>query len=138
MLDEKRKQKVEFEPGISCSPDWHPRKHGYRGFTFLNVISNTIIQFLSNSKVAKTELYLIGGYHNEWLELTYCIETLILCSESLLSGSSTFDPGQQFCRYLAHRDLKYMFRNIIVRQIDMQKLKGILGVFGSFRPLQKP
>ena len=34
------------------------------------------MQFLSHSKVAKAELYLIGGYHNEWLELTYYIETL--------------------------------------------------------------
>ena len=31
---------------------------------------------LLHSKVAKAELYLIGGYHNEWLELTYYIETL--------------------------------------------------------------
>ena len=39
-------------------------------------IFDKLIQFLSNSKVAKAELYLIGDYHNEWLELTYYIETL--------------------------------------------------------------
>ena len=39
-------------------------------------IFDKIIQLLLHSKVAKAELYLIGGYHNEWLELTYYIETL--------------------------------------------------------------
>ena len=73
----KRMPRVGFEPGISWSPDWRPRKHGYREFTFLHGIFDKIIQFLLNSKVAKAELYLIGGYHNEWLELTYYIETLI-------------------------------------------------------------
>ena len=39
-------------------------------------ISNEIIQLLLHSKVAKAESYLIGSHHNEWLELTYYIETL--------------------------------------------------------------
>ena len=34
------------------------------------------MQHLLHLKVAKAESYLIGGYHNEWLELTYYIETL--------------------------------------------------------------
>ena len=42
----------------------------------LNIIFDDIIQLLLHSKVAKAESYLIGGYHNEWLELTYYIETL--------------------------------------------------------------
>ena len=36
------------------------------------------MQLLLYSKVAKVEFYLISGYHNEWLELTFCIETLVL------------------------------------------------------------
>ena len=36
------------------------------------------MQLLLESKVVKAELYLIGGYHNEWLELTYYIETLFI------------------------------------------------------------
>ncbi len=76
MLDEKRKQKVVFEPGISWLPDWRPRKHGYREFISSEAIFNRVMQFLSNSKVDKAKSYLIGGYHNEWLELTYYRETL--------------------------------------------------------------
>ena len=41
-----------------------------------NTIFDKLIQLLLHSKVAKAELYLIGGYHNEWIELTYYIETL--------------------------------------------------------------
>ena len=55
---------------------WSPRRHGCWGCTLLNVIFDKLIQILLHSKVTKAELYLIGGYHNEWLELTYCIETL--------------------------------------------------------------
>ena len=36
-----------------------------------------MIQHLLHSKVSKAESYLIGDYHNERLELTYHIETLI-------------------------------------------------------------
>ena len=32
--------------------------------------------FYYTQKIAKAELYFIGGYDNEWLELTYYIETL--------------------------------------------------------------
>ena len=46
-------------------------------------IFNEMIQHLLHSKVAKAESYLIGGYHNEWLELTYYIETLV---SSILLG----------------------------------------------------
>ena len=37
---------------------------------------NDMIQDLLNSKIGKAESYLIGAYLNEWLELTYYIETL--------------------------------------------------------------
>ena len=77
MLNEKRKQRVCFKPGISWSPDWRLRKHGHAGFTYFTAIFDKVIQFLLHSKVAKAESYLIGGYHNEWLELTYYIETLV-------------------------------------------------------------
>ena len=73
-------QRVGFKPGISCLPDWRPWRHSHRGFTFLVAIFDKLIQLLLHSKVAKAELYLIGGYHNEWLELTYYIETLRLSS----------------------------------------------------------
>ena len=43
---------------------------------FLSSIFDKIIQLLLHSKVTKAELYLINGYHNEWLELTYYIESL--------------------------------------------------------------
>ena len=62
---------------ISLSVDWRPRMFGYRGFTFSNAIFDKAILFSLNWKVAKAELYLKGYYHNEWLELTYFIETLI-------------------------------------------------------------
>ena len=35
-------------------------------------------------KVAKAESYLLGGYHNECLELTYYIETLF---ETIIDGT---------------------------------------------------
>ena len=69
-------QRAEFELGISCLPDWGPGRHGHRGFTFCNAIFDKVIQLLLHSKVTKAESYLIGGYHNKWLELTYYIETL--------------------------------------------------------------
>ena len=42
----------------------------------LNAIFDEIIQLLLRSKVAKAESCLIGGYHDERIELTYYIETL--------------------------------------------------------------
>ena len=71
-------QRVGFEPGIFWLPDWRSRKHGHCGFTFKNAIFNKLIQLLFLSKVAKADLYLINGYYNEWLELTYYIETLVM------------------------------------------------------------
>ena len=62
--------------GVFFLPDWCPGRHGHRGFTFYEAIFDKVIQLLLHSKVTKAELYLIGGYHNEWLELTYYIETL--------------------------------------------------------------
>ena len=69
-------QRVGFELGISWLQDWHPRKHGHGGFTLNSAKFDKLIQLLLHSKVTKAELYLIGGYHNEWIELTYHIETL--------------------------------------------------------------
>ena len=68
--------RVGFEPGIWRSADWCLRKHSHGEFTSINAIFDEIIQHLLHSKVAKAELYLIGGYHNKWIELTYYIETL--------------------------------------------------------------
>ena len=59
----KRMQKVGFKPG-----------HGK--VTFINAILYKVIQLLLHSRVAKAELYLLGGYHHAWLELTYYTETL--------------------------------------------------------------
>ena len=69
-------QKIGFEPRIFSLADWHPKRLGHGESTGINAIFNEIIQHLLHSKVAKAESYLIGGYHNEWLELTYYIETL--------------------------------------------------------------
>ena len=41
-------------------------------------IFNEIIHYLLHSRVDKAESYLISGYHNEWIELTYYIETLYM------------------------------------------------------------
>ena len=76
-MNEKRMHRAEFEPGIYVLAAWLPRRHSYGGFTFSDAIFNEIIQHLLYSKVAKAESCLIGGYHNEWLELTYHIENLI-------------------------------------------------------------
>ena len=43
-----------------------------------HAIFDEIIQLLLRSKVAKAESCLIGGYHDERIELTYYIETLLL------------------------------------------------------------
>ena len=69
---------VGFELGISWLPDWRPGRHGHRELTFCFAIFDKQIQLLSHSKVAKAELYLICGYYNEWIELTYYIGTLVL------------------------------------------------------------
>ena len=55
-------QRVEFELRFSWLPD--------------SAIFDKMIQLLLHSKVAKAGLYLIGDYHNEWLELTCYVETL--------------------------------------------------------------
>ena len=70
-------QIAEFEPAILGLPDWRPRRHGCLGCTVLSAIFDKLKQLLLHSKVAKAELYLIGGYHNEWLELTYYKEALV-------------------------------------------------------------
>ena len=46
------------------------------GILDLQYLYHKLTQLLLHSKVAKAEKYLIGGYHTEWLELTYYIETL--------------------------------------------------------------
>ena len=56
--------------GISCLPDWCPKRHGYGEFTIWIAVFDQIIKLLLHSKVTKVESYLIGGYHNEWVELT--------------------------------------------------------------------
>ena len=48
----------------------------------MNAIFDEIIQLLLRSKVAKAESCLIGGYHDERIELTYYIETLDKTLES--------------------------------------------------------
>ena len=88
ILDEQRKQKIGFEPGIYRLADWRPRRHSHEGFTFSIAIFNGMMQHLLHSKVAKAESYLIGGYHNEWLELTYYIETLVFLYSEMGFGLS--------------------------------------------------
>ena len=56
----------------------------------------------------------------------------MLCNKSLLIGSSTFNLGPQFCRSLVHRDLQYAFGKVYDILMDIQKLQGVLGFFGSF------
>ena len=73
----KKKQRVGFEPGIYYIVDWCPGRHSHGVFTFTYALFNEMMQHLLQSKVAKAESYLIGGYHIEWIELTYYIETLI-------------------------------------------------------------
>ena len=69
-------QRVESEVGTYGSTDWQLRRHGHWELIFHFAIFDKQIQLLSQSKAAKAELYLIGGYHNEWIELTYYIGTL--------------------------------------------------------------
>ena len=75
-------QRVGFEPGTSWTPDWRLRKHDHGRFILQNAIFDEIIQLLLRSKVAKAESCLIGGYHDERIELTYYIETLVKDIES--------------------------------------------------------
>ena len=86
-------QRVGFEPAICILTDCRPRQHSHGGFTSSNAIFNEIIQHLLHSKVAKAESYLIGGYHNEWLELTYYIETLNNLIDILQSRPIQFVKG---------------------------------------------
>ena len=74
-------QRVGFEPGTSWTPVWRPRKHDHGRFILQGEIFDEIIQFLLRSKVAKAESCLIGGYHDERIELTYYIETLYVAME---------------------------------------------------------
>ena len=41
-----------------------------------DIKSYKVLQLLLHSKDAKAELYLMDGYQDEWIELTYYIETL--------------------------------------------------------------
>ena len=86
-------QRVEFEPGVSWVPDCCPRRHGHGGITFWFAIFDEIIQLLLQSKVAKAESYLLGGYHNELLELPYHIETL---SQIIWKIFSMYTPTKKF------------------------------------------
>ena len=72
----KKMQSVGFELWNSWLPDWCLRRHGHEGHTLLVAIFNELLKLLLHSKVAKAEASFIGGYHNEWIELTYYIETL--------------------------------------------------------------
>ena len=69
-------QREGLELGNSWLTDWRPGKHGQWGFTFHKAIFDKVIQLLLHSKVAKAELCLIGGYHNELLELNLRIDHL--------------------------------------------------------------
>ena len=46
-------------------------------------IFDEVLQLSSSLRFAKAELYLIGGCQDEWFELTYYIETLVLYPEIL-------------------------------------------------------
>ena len=87
-LDEKRMQRVGYELGTFWLTDQRPRGHGHGEFFHPLAIFDKVIQLLLHSKAAKAEPYLIGGYHIEWLELTYYIETLVYSSASPCSAPS--------------------------------------------------
>ena len=70
-------QRAGFELGTSRLPDWRPSRHGHGESTICMEIIDEVIQLLLHSKVAKAKSYFIGGYHDEWIELTYYIETLV-------------------------------------------------------------
>ena len=82
-------QKVGFKLAISWLPVSRPRKHGHSRFELIIAKFDKLIQLLSFSKVAKTELYSIGGYHNEWLELTYHIETLTTITTNMTTKNTS-------------------------------------------------
>ena len=66
-----------MESRIFWIQNWRPTEHSHSGFTVIKAIFDKLRRTLLYSKVAKAELHLMDGHHNEWLELTYYIETLV-------------------------------------------------------------
>ena len=111
----------------SCEQDWRPRRHGHVEFTAFNAIFDKMIQLLLHSKVAKAESYLIGGYHSEWLELTYYTETLLW----------TWDIGKlllTFCK-APSQDVNVFFEQPLLSTIIQLNDDSILFFFLSWRVL---
>ena len=82
-LDEKKNAWGEIWTWHSPITNQRPRKHGHQGLIHHIRSFDELLQLSSSLKFAKTELYLIGGCQDEWFELTYYIETLVLhCSSA--------------------------------------------------------
>ena len=75
-LDEKENAGDEIQTSHTSITNWRLRKHGHQGLTLHLRIFDKVLQLSSSLKLAKAELYLIGGCQDEWFELTYYIETL--------------------------------------------------------------
>ena len=56
----------------------------------LHYLYHKLAQLLLHSKVAKAEIYLMRGYHNEWLELTYHTGAHPLGNSKAQAGFSNF------------------------------------------------
>ena len=69
-------QRASFELGSIDYQTDAPESMTIGDVYFQWVIFCNVIQLLLLSKVAKAESCLIGGYHDERIELTYYIETL--------------------------------------------------------------
>ena len=77
-LDEKKDAGGKIQTWHLLITIWRPREHGHQKLAFPLRIFGEVLQLLSNLKFAKAELYLIGGCQDEWFELTYYIETLVI------------------------------------------------------------
>ena len=75
-LYEKKNARGSFELGIFWLQTNALESTAIRDLLFERTFDK-ILQISSNLKFAKAELYLIGGYQDEWFELTYYIETLV-------------------------------------------------------------
>ena len=76
-LDEKKNAGGKVWTKHSPITNRCPRKHGHQGLPVQWGIFNEIPQLSSSVKFAKAELYLIGGYQDEWFELTYRLAQII-------------------------------------------------------------
>ena len=75
------------------SPDtnWRPWRHSHKRFTFSMVIFDKLIQLLLHSKVAKAELYLIGGNHNKWLDRANLLYRILSSIWNTSRSGGTYD-----------------------------------------------